>query len=57
MMIKGIAGQIRVGAHFHLFEDAGTVGADRFLADAEFVRDTFQRFPPGDQAQNLKFAV
>jgi urease beta subunit len=40
-MIEGIAGQIRVGTHFHLFEDTGTVGADRFSADAKFVRDTF----------------
>ena len=33
-MFQGIAGQIRVGAHFHLFQDVAAVSAGGFPAES-----------------------
>ena len=56
-VLHGIADQLGIVAQFHLLQDMGPVGADRFDAPVELGGDLGHRFPRGDHGQDLMLAV
>src|SRR5258708_6810292 len=56
-LLNGITCQLGVGAHVHLLEHAGAIGADGFYTERKLLRDLRDGPARGDAAHHLKLAV
>ena len=53
----GVVGQLGVGPHVHLVEDAATISADGLVAERQVQCNFFDSLPRSDRAQHFEFTI
>ena len=56
-VLDRVAGQIDIRRQAHFFGNAAAVGGDGFLAEGQIRADLLDRFPGGDELEDLQLAI